>query len=271
VLLAGERGTGREGIARVLHAQSPRRGGAFVAVDCGRGSEREREQRLFGGGGYAPGPALRDAHGGALYLEAIDALPLSLQPRLAAALREADAPGASERLDLRVIAATSADLEELVRRGALWKELYDLLRAAQLRVPALRERREDIPLLADHFIARAAEARGRAQLAITGDALDVLVAYRWPGNTRELAAVLERAADLADGDAISAHQLPGDLRRAPDSVNPLGLRRARRAFEAELIRRALRATAGNRTRAARLLEISHRALLYKLKELEIRD
>src|SRR5262249_30244121 len=153
-----------------------------------------------------------------------------------------------ERLDLRAIAATSADLEALVQRGAFWKELYELLRTVQLRVPALRERREDIPLLADHFLARAATSRGRAPLAIAGDALELLITYPWPGNLRELAAVLERAADLAAGDAISARELPSDLARPPDSENPLALRRARRAFETDLIRRALRATAGNRTR-----------------------
>ena len=271
LLIAGESGTGREGIARAIHAQSTRRGRAFVTVDCARGSDREREQRLFDGGGVAPGPALRDAHGGTLYLDGVEALPMPLQVRLAAALREADAPDAGVRLDLRAIAATCADLEALVRRGAFWKDLYELLRAAHLRVPALRERREDIPLLADHFLARAAPARGRTQFTITGDALDLLIRYRWPGNTRELAAVLERAADLAAGDAISARELPPDLGRARDSENPLALRRARRAFEADLIRRALLATAGNRTRAARLLQISHRALLYKLKELDLSD
>jgi DNA-binding NtrC family response regulator len=268
LLVTGEPGTGREGIARAIHAQSTRRARPFVTVDCARGSEREREQRLLAGG-VTPGPALRDAHGGSLYLDAVDALPMPLQVRLAAALRDADAPDASVRLDLRAIAATSADLEELVRRGAFWKDLYELLRAAQLRVPALRERREDIPLLADHFLARAATARGRAHYAITGDALDLLLGYRWPGNTRELAAVLERAADLAAHDVISARELPHDLGPAPPSQNPFALRAARRVFEADLIRRALRATAGNRTRAARLLEISHRALLYKLKELGI--
>jgi len=271
LLITGESGSGREGIARAIHAQSARRGRAFVAVDCARGSDREREQRLFAGGGIAPGVALRDAHGGTLYLDAVDALPTPLQVRLAAALRDADAPDAQVRLDLRTIAATSADPEERVRRGLLWKDLYELLRAAQLRVPPLRERREDIPLLADHFLARAAAARGRAQLTLMGDALDLLLHYRWPGNTRELAAVLERAADLAASDAISARELPPDLALAPDPGNPFALRPARRAFEADLLRRALLATAGNRTRAARLLEISHRALLYKLKELDLGD
>jgi DNA-binding NtrC family response regulator len=141
----------------------------------------------------------------------------------------------------------------------------------RLRVPPLRERREDIPLLVDHFLAQAAAARGRAQLTITGDALDLLIGYRWPGNVRELAAVLDRAADRTSHDVISARELPEDLARAPEPANPLALRRARRAFETDLIRRALRATAGNRTRAARVLEISHRALLYKLKELGISD
>ena len=242
-----------------------------MVVDCARGSEREREHRLFGGARSESVSAIRDAAGGTLYLDAIDALPVALQLRLAAALRDADAPGGRSARELHAIAAASADLEELVRRGAFWKELYELLRVARLRVPALRERREDIPLLVDHFLAHAAAARGRAQLTITGDALDLLIGYRWPGNVRELAAVLERAADRAPHDVISARELPEDLARAPGATNPLALRRARRAFEADLIRRALRATAGNRTRAARLLEISHRALLYKLKELEISD
>jgi two-component system response regulator AtoC len=271
VLLAGEPGTGREGIARAIHAQSPRRGGAFVVVDCARGSERERERRLFGGARAGAGSGLADAAGGTLYLDAVEALPAPLQPRLAAALHDTDAPGAAARGDLRVIAATSADLEERVRRGAFWKELYELLQLAWLRVPPLRERREDIPLLTDHQLARAAATRTRAPLTVTGEALDLLVGYRWPGNVRELTAVLERAVDRTPHDVISARELPEDLARTTEPENPLALRPARRAFEADLIRRALRATAGNRTRAARLLEISHRALLYKLKELEISD
>jgi two-component system response regulator AtoC len=268
VLITGEPGTGREGIARAIHAQSPRRSGPFVVVDCARGSERAREHRLFGGARAESISAIRDAAGGTLYLDAIDALPVALQLRLAAALRDADAPDHGELL---AIAAASADLEELVRRGAFWKELYELLRVVRLRVPALRERREDIPLLVDHFLAHAAATRGRAQLTASGDALDLLIGYRWPGNTRELAAVLERAADRTPHDVISARELPEDLARAPEPINMLALRPARRAFEGDLVRRALRATAGNRTRAARLLEISHRALLYKLKELGISD
>jgi two-component system response regulator AtoC len=270
LLIAGEPGCGREGIARAIHAQSPRRSGPFVVVDCARGSEREREHRLFGTRSETVS-AIRDAAGGTLYLDAIDALPVALQLRLAAALHAAESPGAPERAELHAIAATSADLDELVRRGAFWKELYELLRAVRVRVPALRERREDIPLLVDHLLAQAAAERGRDSLTISGDALDLLIGYRWPGNVRELAAVLARAADRAPDDVISARELPEDLSRGPGSSNPLALRSARRAFEADLIRRALRATAGNRTRAARLLEISHRALLYKLKELEIND
>jgi two-component system response regulator AtoC len=158
-----------------------------------------------------------------------------------------------------------------VQRGGFWKELYELVRGTRLRVPPLRERRADIPLLVDHLLARAATARGRAQLTITGDALELLVGYAWPGNARELAAVIERAADLATQDAITARELPDNLARAPEPADSFSLRRARRSFEIEWIRRALRATAGNRTRAARLLEISHRALLYKLKDLDLGD
>ena len=134
-----------------------------MVVDCARGSEREREHRLFGGTRSESVSAIRDAAGGTLYLDAIDALPVALQLRLAAALRDADAPaGAPERAELHAIAATSADLEELVRRGAFWKELYELLRVARLRVPALRERREDIPLLVDHFLAQRSGRRAAA-------------------------------------------------------------------------------------------------------------
>jgi len=268
LLVVGEPGSGREGIARAVHAQSSRRGGPFVIVDCARGSEREREHRLFGGARSEGLSAIRDAATGTLYIDAIETLPVSLQMRLAAALREADAPGGGAP---HAIAAASGDLDELVRRGAFWKELYELLRLARVRVPALRERPEDIPLLVDHFLAHAASTRGRAQLTVTGDALDLLIGYRWPGNVRELASVLERAVDRASHDVLSARELPEDLAHAPVPENPLALRSARRAFETDLIRRALRATAGNRTRAARLLEISHRALLYKLKELAIRD
>jgi two-component system response regulator AtoC len=193
-----------------------------------------------------------------------------LQVRLAAALRDADAPDASVRLDLRAIAATGADLEELVRRGAFWKDLYELLRAAQLRVPALRERREDIPLLADHFLARAARARPRTAHDHRRRARP---AARLPLARQHARAgrVLERAADLAADDAISRASCPHDLGagdRRPRTRSRCAAHAGVRGGPDPA--RAARHR-GQRTRAARLLEISHRALLYKLKELGLVD
>jgi two-component system response regulator AtoC len=249
LLVCGETGSGREGIARAVHAQSAQRGGSFVVLDCARATERDLAR-------------VADAEGGTLYLDGIAALPSPLQLRLHAALHDAS---------VRAIASTLRELDDPLRRGTLCKELYERFAGARLRVPALRERREDLPLLVDHLAARAAADRGRAPCAVQADALAILVDYRWPGNFRELAAVLERAVDLARRDAITPRELPEDLAHPREDTDEFALKPARRAFEIELIRRALRATGGNRTRAARLLGISHRALLYKLKEFALGD
>jgi two-component system, NtrC family, response regulator AtoC len=246
LLVIGEPGSGREGAARAVHAQSGQRGGPFVAIECTRDAESALER-------------LADAEAGTLYLDGLEALPLAVQLQLDAALRDAH---------VRPIAASARELDEPLRRGSLCKELYERFSGARLRVPALRERREDLPLLVDHLVARAAAQRGRP-CGVTADALALLVAYPWPGNFRELAAVLERAVTLARQHAITPRELPDDLAhpREPELTDEFALKPARRAFETDLIRRALRATGGNRTRAARLLGISHRALLYRLKEL----
>jgi two-component system response regulator AtoC len=177
------------------------------------------------------------------------------------------------RIDVRVIAATSRDLERDVASGRFREDLFYRLDVFRVRVPPLRERRDDVPLLVDHFIARFRETLGKPVRTIADEALDLLVAHAWPGNVRELENVLERAMILADSDRITVADLPEAIaaprRKAEAAPAPSGdfsMRRARRRFEAELIRRALDATGGNRTRAARLLEISHRALLYKIKE-----
>jgi two-component system response regulator AtoC len=178
----------------------------------------------------------------------------------------------SHSIDVRVIAATSRELEREVAAGRFREDLFYRLDVFRLRVPPLRERREDVPLLVDHFLALFREALGKPVRTIADDALDRLVAHNWPGNVRELENVMERAMILCDGDRITLQDLPEALAKPrpspplPASRGDFSLRRARRRFESELITRALEATGGNRTRAARLLEISHRALLYKLKE-----
>jgi two-component system response regulator AtoC len=181
----------------------------------------------------------------------------------------------SLRIDSRVIAATSRDLESDVEQGRFRQDLFYRLNVVRIRVPALRERRQDIPVLVDHFLESLRQALGKPVRGIADDALERLVAYSWPGNVRELENVIERAIILAEGERITLRELPPNV-VAPErgtgrgAGGDLSLRRARKAVEAELIERALRATGGNRTQAARLLEISHRALLYKIKEYGLR-
>jgi two-component system response regulator AtoC len=274
VLLCGEHGTGKEGLARAIHAQSPRRSGPFVALSCLEAEPAGVAAALLGRapaeGAVEPG-CLRDAAGGTLFLDHVDALPADGRAVLLHFLETGEvvrSGGAKpSRVDARVIAATARDLRASVSAGLFPEALLERLAASELRVPPLRERPEDIPLLLDHFVARAGRGLGRTPPALADDALERLVGYPWPGNVRELESVVDRAVRLARGERISARQLPELLAAGDESSDgELGLRRARKRLEVELIRRALRRTGGNRTHAARLLEISHRALLYKLKE-----
>ena len=269
VLLHGERGTGKEGLARALHSLSPRRAEPFVALACAEGA-RELEQELFGRSASAPHEAprpglLRDADGGTLFLDDVHALPKALQDGLAQALRDDAAP--HRGLDLRVLCATSVDLEDEVAAGRFRKDLYARVAAVCLEVPPLRARPLDLPLVLDHLLARACRRRNRAALAVGEEALARIVDYAWPGNLPELETALARAVARAPGGRIGLEHLPVEVAdpNHPDEAG-LSLRAARKRFEVEKIRRALRSTGGNRTHAARLLQISHRALLYKLKE-----
>jgi two-component system response regulator AtoC len=287
VLLTGESGTGKEILARAVHAQSPRRNEAFVAVNCGAIPETLLESELFGhskgaftGADRARRGLFAEAHGGTIFLDEIGELPTPLQAKLLRVLQEEEVHAIGEakprRVNVRIIAATAADLEDRVSSGSFRKDLFYRLNVVRLDVPPLRERREDIPLLVDHFFAHFRDALGKPLRAVSDEALERLVAYAWPGNVRELENVLERAVILADGDRITTRELPPNVVTPENDLIALDkqdfcLRRARRALEAEMIQRALRATGGNRTHAARRLEISHRALLYKIKEYGLRD
>jgi len=286
-LLTGESGTGKEVLARAIHAQSPRRNANFVAVNCAAIPENLLESELFGhargaftGASRARRGLFVEADGGSLFLDEIGELPPALQVKLLRVLQEEEVLPVGEskprKLDVRVIAATARDLEADVRDGRFREDLYYRLNVMHLQVPALRERRKDIPLLVDHFLAHFREALGKPVRTIADDALDRLTHYHWPGNVRELENVIERALILADGDRIGLREIPPNVACAVAEPNgssgqDFSLRRARRRTEIDAIGRALRATGGNRTHAARLLEISHRALLYKIKELPIRD
>jgi two-component system response regulator AtoC len=288
VLLTGESGTGKEVLARAIHAQSPRRSEAFVAVNCAAIPEALLESELFGhakgaftGADRARRGLFVEADAGTLFLDEVGELPTALQAKLLRVLQEEEVrplgDSKARRIDVRVLAATARELEAEVAAGRFREDLFYRLNVVRLAVPPLRERPKDIPLLVDHFLERFRATLGKPVRGITDEALERLVAYPWPGNVRELENVIERAMILARGDRLGLAELPANVASpqpgaaAPARVGDFSLRRARRAVEIEAIQRALRATGGNRTHAARLLEISHRALLYKLKEHGIRD
>ena len=293
VLVTGESGTGKEVIARAIHAQSPRREAPFVAVNCGGIPENLLESELFGhakgtftGANGAHRGLFTEAHEGTLFLDEIAEMPTALQVKLLRALQDEEirpvGDTKSAKIDVRVIAATARDLDKEIETGRFSEDLFYRLNVVRLEVPPLRQRREDIPLLVDHFLTNFRQRLGKSVRRVEDDALEQLVAYRWPGNVRELENLIERAVILSDGDAIGASALPsvviaaqhatdGSDDRATANDEDFSLKRARQGFEAKFIRRALATTGGNRTHAAKLLEISHRALLYKLKEYGIRD
>jgi two-component system, NtrC family, response regulator AtoC len=289
VLIGGESGTGKELIARAIHRLSPRAQAPFIAVNCGAIPDNLLESELFGHRKGAFTDANRDrkglfeeASGGSLFLDEIGELPLGLQVKLLRVLQEGEIRrlGDSQdiRVDVRVVAATARDLSAEVSRGAFREDLFYRLNVFALHLPPLRERREDIPLLVEHFLARMNARMGLAIAGTSTEAMRLLVEYDWPGNVRELENCIERAIVLCEGTHIEVEALPERLRQAPAVIltptpSPddcdLSIKRASRRSEEFLIRRALEKTRGNRTRAAELLEISHRALLYKIKEFGI--
>lgn len=283
VLIIGESGTGKELLARGLHELSSRAKQPFVAINCGAIPETLLESELFGHVKGAFTDAGRDKKGlveeanrGTLFLDEIGELPLSLQVKLLRFLQEEEIrPVGGTRgvkVDVRIVAATARDLGAMVKEGSFREDLYYRLNVVQLDVPPLRERREDIPVLVEHFIGRYGERLQRPHMTISKAALRVLMEHEWPGNIRELENTIERAMVLSDTDRIEPESLPSRISHggSRDDLAWLGdelsIKKATRRIERELIRRSLEKTGGNRTRAAELLEISHRALLYKIKD-----
>lgn len=284
VLVLGESGTGKELIAKALHYNSVRKNGPFVAVNCGAIPENLLESELFGHmkGAFTDASSdkaglFEQADGGTLFLDEIGEMPLSLQVKLLRALQEEEIRrvGGSNplKVDVRVISATSRDLEQDVMKGRFREDLFFRLNVFALTLPALRERQEDIPLLVEHFISRYGETFGKGGVRCGQQAMQLLLDYQWPGNVRELENVIERALILCEGGELGPDALPDKIRgerreRFSGSIPPdcLSLKQAGELLERDFIRRALEKTGGNRTRAARILEISHRALLYKIKE-----
>ncbi len=288
VLITGESGSGKELVARAIHRRSSRRGGPFVPVNCGAIPENLLESELFGHKKGAFTDAIADrrglfeeADGGTLFLDEIGELPLGLQVKLLRVLEDEKIRRLGEARDIkvnvRIITATHRDLNAETRAGRFREDRYYRLNVLPIHVPPLRERREDIPLLIEHFITRNNARLGTNIRGMDSEARRLLYEYAWPGNVRELENTIERAMVLAEGDQLVAADLPERVREARDPVQmqlasgELSVKKTMRVIEELLIRRALQKTKGNRTRAAEVLEISHRALLYKIKDYQITD
>jgi len=286
--LSGEVGTRKHLMAQTIHAQSSRRTGPFVEVRCGQYDSHEIQRQLFGGGGarttggrQASSCGLIElADRGTLFLGQIEKLPLDLQRQIHRLIEERELwrEGDSQPrpVDIRVIAASSEDLSVAVTEGRFDQKLHERLDCMAIHLPALRERRKDIPLLVDQFLAHFQNALGKHVGPVSSEALERLCDYPWPGNVRELQNAIERAVILAGSDGITLAHLPQTIvedyrAQFSDCGENFALKPARQLFEAQLIRRALESADGNRTRAASLLAISHRNLLYKLKAYKIRD
>lgn len=288
VLVTGESGTGKELIARLVHSASPRAGAAFVAVNCAAIPDALLESELFGHArGAFTGAAqerrglFEEANGGTIFLDEIGELPLPLQVKLLRVLQEGEirrvGDNASRPIDVRVVAATSRDLEAEVAAARFRADLYYRVNVVRLHLPALRDRREDIAELARHFAISHASRLKMPSPVITPAAMRALLEYPWPGNVRELENVMERALVLTDDARIDIAQLPPDVsgttapaspngKHTDSAIQDLSVKRRTELLERELIAQALERTAGNRTRAAQLLDLSHRALLYKIRE-----
>jgi DNA-binding NtrC family response regulator len=290
ILLRGESGTGKGVLARAIHARSQRAAGPFVTVHCPSLSAELLESELFGHVQGAFTSAVRDtigkvtvAEGGTLLLDEIGDLPPPLQPKLLRLLQERCYERVGETQtrasNVRVIAATNRKLEAEIAAGRFREDLFYRLNVIQIRVPPLRERREDLPLFIDHFLDRLAEEQGRPRPRLSPEAERALLSHAYPGNVRELANVLERAVTLCDGAVIQIADLPPALRGRPEAIavgsdpalpdGGLDLQAHLDAIERELLEQALQRTGGVKTEAARLLSLTFRSLRYRLAKFGI--
>lgn len=288
VLISGESGTGKELVARAIHNLSSRREKPWIPINCGAIPGALLESELFGHVKGAFTDASSDkigmfqaANHGTIFLDEIAELPLGLQVKLLRVLQESEVrrvgEATSRPIDVRVIAASWNDLQEQVDNKLFREDLFHRLNVIAIRIPTLRERKEDIPLLAHHFLAVQNERQKANVRGFTAGAMAVMMAYSWPGNVRELQNCIERGVVLCEGDRIDEHDLPERVQESSDVIeqlfltDELSIKKMSLAMEKILIRRALEKTSGNRTAAARLLEISHRALLYKIKDYGLSD
>jgi transcriptional regulator with PAS, ATPase and Fis domain len=303
VLIEGETGTGKELVARAIHRSSARSGGPFIAINCAAIAENILESELFGHRRGAFTGAIQDkkglfeaANGGSIFLDEIGEMPLPMQPKLLRVLQEGEISPVGETraraVDVRVLSATNRDLLGQTEDGSFRTDLYYRLAAFPIRIPPLRDRREDIPLIAERLLAAASHRHHKRLAGLTPDALQLLMRFDWPGNVRELQNELERGAAIAqDGEALGMMHLservrsgtttsapPTDPGRVLATMPPAArtseatgpLRNARAAFESRYITQVLEEQGGNVTRTARVLGLSRYALQKKIKEYGLR-
>jgi two-component system response regulator AtoC len=286
VLITGESGTGKELIARLTHAASPRASAPFVPINCGAIPENLLESELFGhvkgaftGAHVDRAGLFEEADGGTLFLDEIGELPSQLQVKLLRALQEGEirrvGDSSPRRVDVRIITATARDLEQEVREGTFRSDLYYRINVVRIHLPPLRQRTEDIPPLARHFVEHFAEQLGVDVSAFEPSAMKLLLVHPWYGNVRQLENVVERALVLTEGPTVQAADLPDFIRHPETAVegpldalpaDELSIKKQTAELERRLISRALQVTDGNRTKAADLLDLSYRALLYKIRD-----
>ena len=290
VLVLGASGTGKELVARAIHFNGPRKNKTFVAINCGAIPADLLESELFGHvrgsftGAVADKPGKFElAHGGTIFLDEIGTMPTHLQMKLLRVLQEQaiERVGGTRliKLDVRVISATNANLETLVKEGAFREDLYYRLNVIPINLPPLSERRDDVPLLAKHFLRKICAEMHRPEMSLTPAALRALDQYAWPGNVREMENVIERSVALTDGSVIDRSDLPPQIGGTPDNGCPLPVTRLPEegldmpavvaSLEKELLLQALDRSNGVKARAATLLGLNRTTLVEKLKRLEM--
>ena len=288
VLINGESGTGKELVAKAIHSNSPRSSKQFVTVNSGSLPPDLLESNLFGHvkgaftGAVSPKKGLFEiATGGSIFLDEIGTVPLETQSKLLRVIQEREfmrLGGVDTiRVDVRIIAATNSDLKELVEAGTFREDLYYRLNVINLYLPSLRQRKEDIPLLTQHFLKKYGEENGRSSIAISSEATQSLMEYDWPGNVRELENIIERAVVLADGHLVEQHLIPehvlsGPTLRLPQVVVPeegISFRDVTTGFEKRLIESSLETSGGVQKKAAQLLGLKPTTLNEMIKRYNI--
>ncbi|MEN8144861.1 MAG: sigma-54 dependent transcriptional regulator [Gemmatimonadota bacterium] len=286
VLITGESGTGKELVARLIHENSDRTSGSFIPVNCGAIPDNLLESELFGHikGSFTGATADRrglfeEASGGTLLLDEVGELPAALQVKLLRVLQEGEirrvGESRSRQVDVRIVAATQRDLETEVAAGDFRSDLFYRINVVRVHIPPLRHRTDDVPVLVHHFVELFNERLGKSISGVDSAAMKKLMSYAWPGNIRELENLIERAMVLADGEEITSDDLPESVSNPKAgmpvlsetlSSDELSVKKRTYELEKHLIGRALEVTEGNRTRAAELLDLSYRALLYKIRD-----